>query len=283
MAVSKKMKCGFEVLEITEISTNSRAVICPERGGILLELVLNGEEVLYLNEGTFADSTKNIRGGNPILFPISGAIADNHFNVDGETLSLKQHGFARNMAWDVEGMDDSSVTLSLQDTDETFEVYPFEFLITFTYVLEEGKLLIHQQYENHSDRTMPFYAGFHPYFVGNHKEMTYNIPSKKYMNTSNFEFHNQETPLEQMEIEPSKAFYELAEQKVEFGQGDKKVILTFSKEFPVVVVWSESPEKYVCVEPWMAGPNAFHTNEKVINLKPGHMEIATFTIANREQ
>ncbi|MDF2557181.1 MAG: aldose epimerase [Bacillales bacterium] len=282
MAVTKKMKYGYEVLEITEKSTNSRAVICPERGGILLELILNGEEILYLNEETVTDTTKNIRGGNPILFPISGAIADNQYNVDGEIISLKQHGFARNMPWDVDGMDDSSVTLTLQDTDESFEVYPYEFLITFTYVLEEGKMLIHQQYENHSDLTMPFYAGFHPYFLGNHKETTYEIPSKKYMDTSTFEFHNQETPLEQMEIEPSKAFYDLSEQKVVIGQDNKKVILTFSKEFPVVVVWSETPEKYVCVEPWMAGPNAFHTEEKVINLKPGQMEIATFTIANGE-
>lgn len=282
MAVEKKMKCGFEVLEITEKSTNSRAVICPDRGGILLELVLNGVEILYLNEETFADPSKNIRGGSPVLFPISGSITNDQYEIDGESYRLKQHGFARNMAWDVEGMDDISVTLSLQDTDETYEAYPFEFLITFTYVLEEGKLLIHQQYENHSDSIMPFYAGFHPYFLGSHKEMTYEIPSKKYMNTSTFEFFNQEPQLEEMKIEPSKAFYELNEQKVTFGQGDIKVILTFSREFPIVVVWSESPDQYVCVEPWMAGPNAFHTNEKVIELKPGSMEIATFTIANKE-
>lgn len=282
MAVTKKLKCGFEVLEITEKSTNSRAVICPERGGILLELVLNGEEILYLNEETFADSTKNIRGGNPVLFPISGAIANNQYEVDGETYHLKQHGFARNMAWEVEGMDDSSVTLSLQDTDETFEMYPYEFLLTFTYVLEEGKMLIHQQYENHSDQIMPFYAGFHPYFLGNHKELTYDIPSKTYMNTNTFEIQNLEKSLNQMEIEPSMAFYELTEQEIEFSNSGKKVNLTFSREFPVVVIWSESPDHYVCIEPWMAGPNAFHTNEKVIKLKPGQMEIATITISNKE-
>jgi galactose mutarotase-like enzyme len=282
MAVTKKTKCGFEVFEITESSTNSKAVICPERGGILIELVLNGEEVLYLNEETFADLSQNIRGGNPVLFPISGAITNNQYEIEGETFNLKQHGFARNMPWDVEGMDDSSVTLSLQDTDETFEVYPYEFLINFTYVLEDGKMLIHQQYENHSNSTMPFYAGFHPYFIGSHKEMTYTIPSKKFLNTSTFEFHEQDKPLETIELEPSMAFYELAEQKVAFGQTDKKVILTFSKEFPVVVVWSSTPDKYVCVEPWMAGPNAFNTDEKVVELAPGKMEIATFTITNRE-
>ena len=282
MTVTKKTKCGFDVLEITESSTNSKAVICPERGGILIELVLNGEEVLYLNEETFADPSKNIRGGNPVLFPISGAITNNQYEIEGETFNLKQHGFARNMPWDVEGMDDSSVTLSLQDTDETFEEYPFEFLLNFTYVLEDGKMLIHQQYENHSNSTMPFYAGFHPYFVGSHREMTYDIPSKKFMNTSTYEFHEQVEPLETLELEPSIAFYDLTEQKVAFGHDDKKVILTFSKEFPVVVVWSSAPDKYVCVEPWMAGPNAFNTDEKVIELAPGRMEVSTFTITNKE-
>ncbi|MDF2536246.1 MAG: aldose epimerase, partial [Bacillales bacterium] len=89
MSVTKKTKCGFEVLEITESNTNSRAVICPERGGILIELVLNGEEILYLNEETFADPLQNIRGGNPVLFPISGAITNNQYEIEGETFNLK--------------------------------------------------------------------------------------------------------------------------------------------------------------------------------------------------
>lgn len=279
MTITTKTRCGFEVIEIVEEHSNSKAVICPERGGILIELVLGGEQLLYLNEETFADKSKNIRGGNPILFPISGALTNNEYIIDGETYILEQHGFARNMAWEVEATDSNSVTLSLQDTEETFSVYPFEFLLTFTYILEDGTLQIHQQYENHAERTMPFYAGFHPYFLGNHRQLSYEIASQQYLDYADFNTKKLETDINQLEINPAKVFLNLSEQKVAFGSGEKKVVLSFSREFPVVVLWSETPDQYVCVEPWMAGPDAFTNEDKVIELEAGKVMIATFTIA----
>lgn len=39
---------GFNVIVLTEEESKSRAVLCPERGGILLQLSLKGKDVLYL-------------------------------------------------------------------------------------------------------------------------------------------------------------------------------------------------------------------------------------------
>ena len=68
---------GYNVIVLTEAATDSRTVICPERGGILIQLTLQGKEIFYLQEETFADPTKNIRGGNPVLFPICGPLPNN--------------------------------------------------------------------------------------------------------------------------------------------------------------------------------------------------------------
>lgn len=279
MAIEKKIKCGYEVYEIIEEKTNSRAVICPERGGILLELELNGEKIFYLDEETFADATKNIRGGNPVLFPICGPLENNECTVDGIKIALKQHGFVRNMKWEVEGSDAQSITLSIQDTDQTFEQYPFEFLLTFTYTLEDGKMQIHQQYENHSDSVMPFYAGFHPYFVGNHAKTSYEIPSEKFTNSDRIEFQKYTGNLADLDIGVSKIFVELDDRRVAFGEDENKVVLTYSDDFPAVVVWSEKAEAYICVEPWMALPGAFNNSDSFVKLAPGNAKISTLTIA----
>lgn len=281
MAVEKKIKCGFEVYEITEAKTNSRAVICPERGGILLELELNGKKVFYLDEATFEDRNQNIRGGNPILFPICGPLTDNKYVVNGEEFEMKQHGFARNMEWDVEGHDAQSITLSIQDTDETYAQFPFAFLLTFTYMLEDGKMHIHQQYENHSKTVMPFYAGFHPYFVANHAKANYEIPSKKFYDTTSMKMEDYNGNLAEMAIEPSKAFVELEDRKIVFGEEDNRIAVEYSDDFPSVVFWSVKPEEYVCVEPWMAGPNAYHTKDSVVELNGGQAKVATLTISNQ--
>jgi D-hexose-6-phosphate mutarotase len=63
---------SLTMYKIKNIDMNSWITICPERGGIVISFGVNGQELLYLNKETLYDRNKNIRGGIPILFPISG-------------------------------------------------------------------------------------------------------------------------------------------------------------------------------------------------------------------
>ncbi len=280
MTVERNRKAGFEVIEIIDQKTDSKATLYPERGGILLELRLNGREMLYLNEEVFADSSKNIRGGNPVLFPICGFLTNETYTVGDQAYALKQHGFARNKAWKVEAIDENMVTLSLSDDAETRAVYPFRFKLYFTYTLENGECIITQKYENHSDQKMPFYAGFHPYFNVNHHEMSYQIPSTTYLDFPDLQMKELACPLEKLKIDDAKVFINLSEQKAVFGLENQKTVITFSDHFANVVVWSESDTEYVCVEPFMAGPDAFNKGEKMIELSPQADTTAWFRIAS---
>lgn len=73
----------------------SFAIIVPERGGIVTEFKVGDKRILYLDEETLEDLEKNVRGGIPILFPQAGSLSET------SKYPLKQHGFARNMPWEV--------------------------------------------------------------------------------------------------------------------------------------------------------------------------------------
>ncbi|MGH7327834.1 MAG: galactose mutarotase, partial [Polyangiaceae bacterium] len=60
--------------EIALAESNSRLVVVPSRGGMATHLVLGGRELFYLDESTLRDATKNVRGGNPVLFPSPGKL-----------------------------------------------------------------------------------------------------------------------------------------------------------------------------------------------------------------
>ena len=44
-------------------------------------------------------------------------------------------------------------------------MYPFSFKVQLIYKVTNGKLTCEQTYTNTDDKTMLYYAGFHPYFL----------------------------------------------------------------------------------------------------------------------
>lgn len=106
--------------EITIRSGNTEANIAPERGGIMTSFIVDGTQIFYLDRATFEDSTKNVRGGIPILFPNAGPLENGLYD-------LPQHGFARRMPWEVTEQDEKSVTMGLSANEQTREKYPFDF------------------------------------------------------------------------------------------------------------------------------------------------------------
>ncbi|MEN3792769.1 aldose 1-epimerase family protein [Fulvimarina sp. MAC3] len=66
---------------------------------------------------------------SPLLFPVVGRLTGDHLNHDGKSYPLTQHGFARDMAFEVIEEDERSVALRLTDDDETRKRYPFPFVL----------------------------------------------------------------------------------------------------------------------------------------------------------
>lgn len=80
----------------------------------------------------------------PVLFPFVGKVKDGAYRYNGNTYTMKtQHGFARDAEFTCIAETTDSITHKLVYSDETLEIYPFEFelLITHRFDAENPRLL----------------------------------------------------------------------------------------------------------------------------------------------
>ena len=86
--------------------------------------------------------------------------------MNGVDHTLKQHGFARNLPWQLQLLDDQSgVRLSLSSTDDTLAAYPFAFVVEMEVRPVAMALEINTTiHTNRSDQPMPFSFGSAPLF-----------------------------------------------------------------------------------------------------------------------
>ena len=261
---------------LTDEDAQSQIEVVPERGGIITRWRINGKEILYLDEERYADPSKTVRGGVPILFPICGDLPDDTFNYRGKSYQLVQHGFGRRIPWKVvETSTDNcaSITLSIESNPETLKVYPFEFAITYTYELRGNSLKIWQTYTNKSEVEMPFSAGFHPYFqVGDKQQLEVEIPGSEYAdNVSKAAAVSFSGNFDYQEDEIDAAFTSITANSTSFSDRDnrRKVTLRYSDLFSTLVFWTVKGKDFICVEPWSAPRNGINTGEQITILEPG--------------
>src|SRR3984957_11774802 len=105
-----------DTLELHDDQARSAVTLVPGRGAIVTRFRVGERDLLYLDETTLRDPTKNVRGGIPLLFPSPGKLEGGRFSRAGRDGAMKQHGFARDLAWklaDTETHGGAAVTLTL--------------------------------------------------------------------------------------------------------------------------------------------------------------------------
>src|ERR1700761_8295200 len=112
-------------LELRDDAAGSLVVLAPARGAIVTRFHAGDRELLFLDESTLTDPTKNVRGGIPLLFPSPGRLTGDHFARDGHQGAMKQHGFARELPWRVGKTATGTATLVLESTPSTLAAYPW--------------------------------------------------------------------------------------------------------------------------------------------------------------
>lgn len=250
-------------------SGHTEVAIAPHRGAIVTSFRCANRELLYLDEATFNDASKNVRGGIPILFPTPGKLENDRWHYAGQSGELKQHGFARNLAWRVAARDASSATLLLSSGEATRRGYPWEFAARLTYVVSANTLRIEFEVKNASDSPMPFAFGVHPYFLVRDKA-TASIPTRATQAFDNvakavvplrgFDLMQDEVDLHLLDHGSTCAILEVDE--------GERIAIETSPEFIRWVVWTVAGKDYVCLEPWTAPGNALNTGEGLIVLEP---------------
>ena len=145
---------GLDVYTISAIDGITQASFVPEKGGVGSSIILpfagEGRELLFQHHHFWEKGNPHLPGGWPFIFPVCARIerggVQGNYLYDGKVYNMKIHGFAPYLPWKVVEHFADSITLSLRDTEETLQQYPFNFLIELKYRVDHGVLTCVQRY-----------------------------------------------------------------------------------------------------------------------------------------
>jgi galactose mutarotase-like enzyme len=260
----------MRTIDLVDPEAKSAVSLVPERGAIVTRFRAFDREVLYLDEATLQDPTKNVRGGVPVLFPSPGRLDGDRFERGGRSGAMKQHGFARDLAWDVKESGPRDAVLVLASSERTLAAYPWRFRLEARFALRGACLRFELRVENADTAPMPFAFGTHPYFVV-HDKARARIPTRAtraFDNVKKAVVPFRGFDLAAGEVDMHLVDHGAADARLELGDG-RSVALRASDEMRRWVVWTLPGKDFVCVEPWSAPANALNTGEALIELAPG--------------
>ncbi|HEY0194977.1 MAG TPA: hypothetical protein VGC42_27880 [Kofleriaceae bacterium] len=259
-------------LILTDPTTQATVAIAPARGGLVTRFDLAGRQVLYLDDATLRDPSKNVRGGVPVLFPSPGKLAGDAWQRGDRRGAMKQHGFARNLPWQSRRVDAATATLELRATDETRAQYPWDFTIEQTIALRGRSLRLEQRVSNHGDTPMPFGFGFHPYFfVRDADKAATAVTTDATRAFDNVAKHDVALtgPIDLTRAEVDLQLLDHGAPRSALASPAGTVQLAGSPDYRHWVVWTLAGKDFVCVEPWTCPGNALNTGDRLIHLAPG--------------
>ena len=84
------------VILMVTLSNGKLTVEISEKGAEMKRITLDGKERLWNGDPAYWTGTA------PVLFPVCGGLPDDKFTYGGKEYTLKKHGFARHMMFEVE-------------------------------------------------------------------------------------------------------------------------------------------------------------------------------------
>lgn len=255
-------------------------------GAELISIKKDGEEKLH-------DGKEYWNRQAPILFPIVGKLKDGKTIIENQNYEMGQHGFARDMEFELVKNEENSVEYKLESNEETIKKYPYQFILTVKYQVKNDCLTVSYEVENKDNKNIFFGIGAHPAFKCDYS-------SEKYY----LEFEKQEDEVGILELEDGiiakarlkeeiikdnkiylkKDSFEkdaiimqnLKSSKITLKEiENEKEILEFDfTGFPYLAIWSKKGAPFVCIEPWYNtadykdSSGIFEEKKKIIGLNP---------------
>lgn len=100
----------------------------------------------------------------PVLFPIVGRLKNQTYIFNNIKYQLPQHGFARDLKFNVTAQSTSSIEYTLESNAQTLAVFPFSFRFSIGYTLNQQVLTTRFSILNTGHNTMLYSFGAHPAF-----------------------------------------------------------------------------------------------------------------------
>ncbi len=218
------------------IEKGETRVVVSERGGTIVSLTSKGKDILY----PLREENGKMRGGCPICSPWFGQ------SPRGE----KKHGHLRDVkSFDTVVTTDNSVSMKFVRVQD--ELYPWALHHSVTAIIyPDGVVqlsLVVKRLKDDSDKPAPVLPGFHPYFsCQDAGKVEVLIDGKSF---SGFSDESKQIP-----FGGRYALIKMPGQTIEMKFGKKKM-----SEESKLVLWTDSSDKYVCVEPILEDKTLFDT------------------------
>ncbi len=270
-----------------KLSDDELAVSINEKGAELQSIQYNNTEYLWQADEKFWGKH------SPVLFPVVGELKDGKYIFKSKEYKLARHGFARDKIFEAEQTSSTAAIFTLKNDEETFRVYPFEFIFQVEYVIKESKLFCTYHVQNINNDVMYFSVGGHPAFnVPLNKDLLYTDYVLEFDNDDTLKKYllqngltNDETELIQLnnkalQLKPDLFYKDAIVLK---HINTKQIILKTSKDahglkfkfdgFPYFGIWAAKDALFVCLEPWCGVADNIHHDSELIN-KEGINELA---------
>lgn len=240
----------------------------------------------------------------PVLFPMVGQCFGGKYRVNGWEYPMGQHGFARDLDFELVSADQQEVWYRLTDTEETKIRYPFSFCLEIGHRLEENRITVMWRVQNpSSSQKLLFTIGGHPAFAVPKEisgDLWLSFPGQtklafEPLSEAGFVPENQEKELildngftvidDHFYDIPTYIFHQAQVEQITLALPDKTPYVSLhTAGFPYVGVWSPDPKRFHCLEPWMGrcdnegfeGP--IEEKKGILTLQPEGEFEASYTI-----
>ena len=129
-----------------KILSNSELTIkISPHGAELCSIYCHGHEYLWQADPAYW------KRHSPVLFPIVGSVWNGRYCHEGHVYPLSQHGFARDMDFQLLSESPTEVHYRLEDSAETREKYPFPFLLDIGYRIHGRSIEVLWEVSNPGD------------------------------------------------------------------------------------------------------------------------------------
>jgi galactose mutarotase-like enzyme len=240
------------------------------------------------------------------MFPICGRLYGGKYVYRKKEYELGCHGFARHSVFELAVASSSFLTLQLKANEETKKVYPFDFVLSITFSLNEKNLSVKYEVKNSDSKDLIFALGGHPAFnvpLDKGAFEDYYVEFGKKCDAYRVDFSDtcfvtkNDKPvtsgatkrlcLTHDLFDNDAIFMYNTDKKIRLAseKTQKSVTLSFDK-FKYVGLWHKpkSDAPYVCIEPWMSIPSIdgktdnLETKEDMVHLPAGYTFRTSFGI-----
>lgn len=258
--------------------------VVPEHGGMVSQIWLNEKEILHIDRVTL-ETAPMASGGIPILFPFSSRTKDDCYVLDGKTYFMPMHGLVKNDCFAVENIATDRIVLWLENSPSwKVQNYPFDFKLEVEYRLKGDCLTTFFRITNQSEKPMPHYLGWHPFFKSTDKQR---IKLKQDMQVHydyNLHIDQEMCSLDDL----SKDWDDVFHSPIKGGfcldnvADHYQVQCETGNGFDVLVVCSWVPES-MCIEPWCGLPDSINTGKLLKWIGPKETKEYTVNLKIQEK